>query len=162
MICIYCLNKSTTIPNSRPHKKTSQVWRRRKCGSCGRLFTTYERPSLEDVVVVDKKERRAFSLGRLTISIHAAIGNSYTPEESFELARTVEAHLIQRYDISTPLTAGAVAEETYHTLKQFNELCGIQYGALHGLLTSIRRPGRPSVASSSPDDVPSRDQHPQS
>lgn len=160
MICIYCLHKSTKTPNSRPHKKTPQVWRRRRCTNCERVFTTYERPSLEDVVILDDtKQPHTFSLGVLTISIYTALGSTQTPEACYELARTVEAHLIQRYDISAPLTTSAVAEETFHTLKHFDEICGLQYGARHGIVTSIRRPGRPSVASSAPDDVPSRDPH---
>lgn len=156
MMCVYCLNKKTTTPNSRPHKKSPQVWRRRLCPHCKKIFTTYERPSLEDVrILTVSGDTVQFSLGRLIVSIHRALTN--TPEAAtaaYELARTVETRLITRYDVSSPITVSAIADETYRTLKQFDELCGLQYAARHGLIASIRRRGRPSTIATNADDVP--------
>lgn len=159
MICVYCLNKKTTTPNSRPHKKAPQVWRRRHCHACGKTFTTYERPSLEDVVLLDTRGNPLhFSLGVLVVSIHRAFAHaSDAAAVSYELARTVEVRLITRYDIATPITLSAIAEETYYTLKAFDELGALQYGAQHGIIASIRRRGRPSTTATNADDVPARD-----
>ena len=52
MICIYCLHDKTTTPNSRPHKSRPVTWRRHRCPNCKGVFTTYERPSLEDMTIV--------------------------------------------------------------------------------------------------------------
>lgn len=159
MICIYCLHKKTQIPNSRPHKKTTQVWRRRYCPNCKRIFTTYERPSLEDVAIIHNKQQSGiFSIGRLTASIHRTI--AHLPDagtHSYELARTIELHLIQKYDITSPLTTGALAEEAHAVLTRYDAACGLQYGVTHGLIASIRRRGRPSTTATSADDSPARD-----
>lgn len=159
MICIYCLHNKTVTPNSRPHKKSAQVWRRRHCTECSRTFTTYERPSLEDVMVVAQdstKER--FSIGRLTISLHQSLSSQQdAATSSYELAQTIELHLLQRYDITAPITSSAIADEAYRTLRRYDELCGLQYGASHGLIASIRRRGRPSTTATNADDVPVRD-----
>lgn len=150
MICIYCLTPQTKTPNSRPHKKQSQVWRRRHCSACGHTFTTYERPSLEDVIVQKGELRENFSIGRLTISIFHSLSQKYaTGDVSYELARTIEQRLIQRYDISSAITPQAIALETYETLKRFDEICALQYGAAQGIITSIRRRGRPSTTATS-------------
>ncbi|WP_446680080.1 NrdR family transcriptional regulator [Candidatus Mycosynbacter amalyticus] len=159
MICVYCLNKKTTIPNSRPHKKAPQVWRRRQCTSCGRVFTTYERPSLEDVALLSHSGGQVqFSPGKLIISINRALLNlPDAATTSYEFARTIELRLITRYDISSPITVSAIADETYRTLKQFDELSALQYGAQHGIIASIRRRGRPSTTATSADDVPAHE-----
>lgn len=157
MICIYCLQKKTTIPNSRPHKTSPQVWRRRSCTSCGGVFTTYERPSLEDVTVLDAASVRSpFSLGQLTISIYKSLSsNLETPGTvSYQLAQTVEQRLLLRYDVSSAITTTAIADMAYRTLKNFDEISALQYGASHGIITSIRRRGRPSTTATSSDDVP--------
>lgn len=157
MICIYCLHKKTGTPNSRPHTSTPQVWRRRHCVNCGHTFTTYERASLEDVVVQSTEARRnTFSLGRLLLSISRSLTQQHADtlgETSYELARTVEQRLIRRYDITSPITPAAVAQETYETLKRYDEISALQYGAAHGIVTSIRRRGRPStIATNGLDD----------
>lgn len=158
MICIYCLNKKTSIPNSRPHKTSSKVWRRRRCAACAGVFTTYERPSLEDVSVVDSAERQtSFSRGKLTVSIYSSLASHLGAEAgttSYELAHTIEQQLILRYDITAAITATAIADMTYQTLKNFDEISALQYGAAHGIVTSIRRRGRPSTTATSSDDVP--------
>lgn len=158
MICIYCLNKKTSTPNSRPHKTSSKVWRRRRCTACQKVFTTYERPSLEDVHIVDAHARRtSFSRGKLTVSIYRSLASHLGAEAgtmSYELAHTIEQQLILRYDITEAITATAVADMTYHTLKNFDEISALQYGASHGIVTSIRRRGRPSTIATSGDDVP--------
>lgn len=155
MICVYCLNSKTKTPNSRPHKKQALVWRRRTCDSCGHTFTTYERPSLEEVVVSKSKKNGIFSIGTLSISIYNSLTHQFADgNTSYELARTVEQKLIQRYDIRTAITPSAIAQETYTTLKNFDEISALQYGAAHGIITSIRRRGRPSTtATSDHDDV---------
>lgn len=156
MICVYCLNKKTTIPNSRPHKKAPQVWRRRHCSTCGQTFTTYERPSLEDITLLDnEKVSRQFSLGILTVSIAGSlIATKDTGAVAYELARTVELRLITRYDIALPITVSAIADETYRTLKHYDELSAVQYGMQHGIIASIRRRGRPSTTATNAVDVP--------
>lgn len=126
--------------------------------SCGSTFTTYERPSLEDIAVATKSGKEQFSLGRLTVSIYESISSLPAAKTvSYELAKTIEHTMIRRYDISTPITPSAIADETYTVLKRYDELCGLQYGARHGLIASIRRRGRPSTIATSADDVPERE-----
>jgi len=41
MTCIYCAGKTQVI-NSRHQKRPNQVWRRRKCATCGNVWSTIE------------------------------------------------------------------------------------------------------------------------
>lgn len=46
MVCPFCSSKKTKVTNSRPRQQRSEIWRRRECTACNRVFTTYEQPTL--------------------------------------------------------------------------------------------------------------------
>lgn len=147
MFCINCFSSSTKVANSRGHKKTPSVWRRRTCSNCGNTFTTYERPSLAENkrISLPGGANDTFNLGRLIISIagsflHDADKAKY---DSLWLALTVEDILSTEYSVITPEDIEAV---THQTLKQFDELAAVQYAAKHQMIASTRRRGRPSIS----------------
>lgn len=149
MICINCSNE-TKVTNSRPHKKTPSVWRRRQCKACGTLFTTME--IVADNAYVFRVVKAGaipddFSLPRLMMSVAASLAHRPThasADEAYWLAQTV-AQNIQATATDT-VTARALAEETWKVVSHFDATAGIQYGARHGLLQNTAqkpRRGRP-------------------
>lgn len=145
MICLNCFHVKTSVTNSRPHKQPS-VWRRRHCKQCGVSFTTYERPSLEDQQVLGRDNTHTpFSIGKLTISIARGFqhNKASADQHSFVLARTVETKLLLR--AKSP-SADDIAAITHETLKHFDPVAALQYAAQHDLVTTTRRPGRPSLS----------------
>ena len=147
MISIYSNDETTRVINSRASKKKPLVWRRRQEPSSGRTFTTYERPSLADNKPIERPDgtKDTFNLGRLIISIAQAFShNTQTARyESLWLAQTVEDELSLS---SEPLSPQRIAQTTHRVLKRYDELAAVQYGAKHGLITTTRRPGRPSLS----------------
>lgn len=159
MFCINCFHKNTLVSNSRPHKKQPQIWRRRKCSSCGASFTTYERPSLADNKPIHKPDGTTtpFNLGKLIISISRSFTHNATEgaSSSLWLAQTVEDTLSTQYTTITPEDIEVV---THQVLKRFDELAAVQYAAQHLLISSLKRRGRPSLREHGPrtDESPSR------
>lgn len=161
MFCINCFHRTTAVTNSRPHKKTPSVWRRRSCSACGAVFTTIERPSLADNRHVSRADgdRDLFNLGKLIISIASVF--THSPEKASRdalwLAQTVEDTLSTEYAI---ITTDDIAAVTHQALKRFDELAAIQYAAKYGLIASTRRRGRPSLSpverAQPTDESPSR------
>lgn len=160
MFCINCFHSSTRVSNSRPHKKSPSVWRRRSCERCGTTFTTLERPSLGDTKKIELPggSSETFNLGKLLMSIAGSF--THAPEkaayDSIWLAQTVEDTIIAEYTVITPDDIAAV---THQTLKNFDELAAVQYAAKHRLIASTRRGrGRPSLSERAPrtDESPSR------
>ncbi len=148
MICINCFYVKTNVANSRPHKTSSSVWRRRACTRCELVFTTYERPSLEDTAILSPSGAKSpFSRSKLCLSIANALEHDIKAKQlhSLSLAETVEQLLLR--DVQQPSTAD-VAAVTHQVLKRFDELAALQYAARHELLRTIRRRGRPSITSS--------------
>lgn len=150
MICINCFHAKTYVTNSRPHKKSSGVWRRRQCQLCGVPFTTYEKPALDDSVTVHYGKangdvKASFSLSKLTLSIAASFSHDQTTRElhSLPLAETVEQLLISQ--VKHP-SADDIAATTHQVLRRFDEIAALQYAATHGLVSATRtKRGRPSV-----------------
>lgn len=149
MICIKCSN-DTRVANSRPHKKTPSVWRRRHCTTCGTTFTTTEIVSDDafTLAVTDPTNATsAFSLPRLMLSIVRSMGHRPEPasaDEAYWLAQTV-AQAIQATATDT-LSTSALASITHETLTSFDPTAGQAYGIRHGIITPInQRPvrGRP-------------------
>jgi len=153
MICVNCFHAKTKVANSRPHKKSAGTWRRRQClnPSCGKTFTTYEKPALDDSISIHYGPRKSpessapFSLSKLTLSIAASFSHDAVARQlhSLSLAETVEQLLISQ--VRTP-SADDIAATTHHVLKRFDELHALQYSAGHGLVEITRnRRGRPSI-----------------
>lgn len=148
MFCINCFYPSTKVTNSRPSKKEPNTWRRRHCTKCSTTFTTRERPSLAEATEVTSSgggTKEPFNLGKLTVSIAKAFAHSQKDAQynSLWLAQTVENTLATQREAITAEDIGAV---THSTLKHYDELAAMQYAAQHGLISSIRRRGRPSLA----------------
>lgn len=144
MKCINCFHIKTKVVNSRPHTKPS-VWRRRTCPQCLVTFTTYERPSLDEQQILGHDgQTTPFNIGRLIVSISRSFQhNKHAAQyDSLHLAETIEAQLIAT---GKPLSVDDVAALTHATIKQYDPVAAIQYAAQHDLVTTARRPGRPSV-----------------
>lgn len=149
MICIKC-SADTKVTNSRPHKKTPSVWRRRECKACGTVFTTSEvvaDDTYQFSVVSNDGSVSDFSLPHLMMSIAPNLSHRHgspTADESYWLAQTV-AQAVQA-TATDNITADALATETFNTISFFDATAGLQYGARHGLVQNIaQRPrrGRP-------------------
>lgn len=149
MICIKC-SADTKVTNSRPHKKTPSVWRRRECRACGTVFTTTEvvaDDSYQFTVIAADAAKTAFSLPRLMISIVSALGykqSATIADDSYWLAQTI-TQMIQATATDT-ITTEALSLYAHDALSNFDATAGIQYGARHGLLqNTAQRPqrGRP-------------------
>jgi len=57
MNCPFCHSDQITVANSRPSRKNTQIWRRRKCLKCGQSFTTREKMTAS-FIVVEKRDGR--------------------------------------------------------------------------------------------------------
>ncbi len=96
MECPFCFSSVTSVVNSRPTKSLSQIWRRRKCQSCGQVFTTQEHVDLSHVIVIKKSgKRERFSRAKLFSGIYVDIWGKNregrTEEVVFKIEQTILA-----------------------------------------------------------------------
>ena len=57
-MCPFCAHAETQVVETRLGEDASLIRRRRRCNSCDKRFTTYERPEVNFPVVVKKDGRR--------------------------------------------------------------------------------------------------------
>ena len=133
MVCINCFHQKTSVINSRTHKSTVQVWRRRRCAQCKCTFTTYERVSVSDELMVDSLssgKKTSFDPGKLVYDIIKCFGHS--PEKAVQalwLVQTVENELLKSRELT--VSTQKIATITYRALSSFDSLAGEQYAVRH-------------------------------
>ena len=74
MNCPFCQSDQITVVNSRPSRKNTQIWRRRKCLKCGQSFTTREKMTAS-FIVIEKRDGRhlQYSHSKLFASIYRSL-----------------------------------------------------------------------------------------
>lgn len=141
MFCIFCFHKKTAVTNSRPHKKSAQIWRRRQCNDCKKIYTTYERPALhEEVQVINtRQEKSFFNTGRLYTDIVSCFEHASESrhDDTFWIARTIEDAVSTAGKLA--ITTSELKNITYEVLTKFDPLAGVQYAARHHLVTELRK-----------------------
>lgn len=60
MKCPFCNADNTKVIDSRPTDDNSSIRRRRQCITCGKRFTTYEKPEIIQMMVIKKDHSREF------------------------------------------------------------------------------------------------------
>lgn len=95
MKCIVCSQGVLEIVNSRKHPVELRVWRRRKCGRCGQLFTTKELPDYDRALSIQsgrgKSNRKPFERTTLLAQLFAAGGHLKKQPDLLWLADTIAA-----------------------------------------------------------------------
>lgn len=133
MVCLYC-SGDTAVVNSRPQHRTNQVWRRRRCLSCGAIFTTEESARREFAWVVSGNHRgrsQPFSRDKLFLSLYKSCEHRKTAlEDAKGLTETVISRLAGR------LSGGALSRQdiigvAQVALNRFDKSASVHYAAYH-------------------------------
>ncbi len=135
MKCPFCRQSVTEVYNSRSTKFQSQIWRRRRCLSCGKAFTTYESADLGFIKVINNDKPHTYSRAKLFSSIYLAFLDVQDKDEIIDaVTDTVESKILDQK--SRRIDAAAITEIILGTLKHFNTAAFMRYLASHAALSS--------------------------
>lgn len=131
MECIYC-DHTTQVTNSRPQRRLHQIWRRRRCTSCGAIFTTIEKIELPLSVLVDTQGNVVpFYRDKLFLSVHEACGHRKTAlSDATALTDTIIARL-RPLMVSGKIENHQIAEAAHQALRRFDKAAAVHYRAYH-------------------------------
>ncbi len=136
MKCPYCRGETTEVFNSRSTRFDTQIWRRRRCTTCGESFTTYEKPDLGFLKVLKKNGRKQrYSRAKLYSGIYGAFLNIPQKETTVDgVTDTVESKILdtKKRDINS----AEIAVIVLATLKHFNTAAFVRYLAFQTDLSS--------------------------
>jgi len=131
MKCIYC-NGETRVVNSRPQKRNNQIWRRRRCVSCGAIVTTHESINLSSLLIVDVGTKlQPFSIDRLFTEVLLAVQEH---KNCYEVAREVTDTIVAKL-LRTPgkpvYDTKQISKTTAQVLKRLDRHAWLRYIAEH-------------------------------
>jgi transcriptional repressor NrdR len=134
MVCPFCLHKDTSVYNSRQTTRLNNVWRRRKCESCKKAFTTIESVDPGSVIqVAGKRTLKPYVHANLTLSILRVFDHIESPEESATyIAQTVLQKLYKLARKNNRIVSKEdIATTVLETLKPYNTAAYIKYLSYH-------------------------------
>ncbi len=74
MYCPYCRNTQSSVIDKRSVKGTGEIRRRRECLKCKRRYTTYERASAVELLVIKRDGRRQpFDIAKLRVGLERCL-----------------------------------------------------------------------------------------
>jgi transcriptional repressor NrdR len=131
MVCIYCTGE-TQVFNSRPQKRSNQIWRRRRCLTCQATFTSLEGVDYTNVIRVDEDGAfKPFLTDLLYTEVLLALSdrkNAYI--DAREITSTIIKSLMQLP--SHPLfKASDISRATAKVLERFDKRAWHRYAAEH-------------------------------
>lgn len=131
MHCPYCAHVSTQVLDTRISETGDSIRRRRRCESCERRFTTYERPELALPVVVKKNGSRAdYDRGKLSFSLHLALRKRPIGAEAIDAAiARIEDKLMSSGDKEVP--SDRIGELVMRELKKIDKIAYIRFASVY-------------------------------
>lgn len=141
MICPFCLHTKTHVYNSRPTKRTNEIWRRRECLNCKKQFSTRESVDLSNIISVENKNgTQQFSTLKLLGSIATAIDHLDSIDEKANwLMQTIRTRLLsEAAKRSHRVTPQIISEIVATTLHAYDYASYIKYASAHKLTIKRR------------------------
>jgi len=130
MHCPFCQHKETEVIETRLSEDSTTIRRRRRCLSCDKRFTTYERMEELPILVIKRDGRRErFSREKLRDGVIKACEKTNVSAEQIEkVISHIESELKQKEnnEIESRLIGGLVAKN----LKKIDKVAYIRFAAV--------------------------------
>ena len=130
MQCPFCQSLNVIVVDSRPRDEQTTIWRRRKCLSCNRRFSSKEKIDFSYLVVVKKSgQKEIFSRDKIYMSMVKSFGKQPIPQEKLEKAVEEiiqEIHKLAKTTITTTEIGNLVLEK----LRQLDLVDYIRYASV--------------------------------
>ncbi len=137
MHCPYCQYPETDVVDTRKQPSGDTIRRRRRCASCGRRFTTFERVETVSVTVVKKNgEREPYDRDKLMRGIRTACYRRPISAQRLEtLASDIEATLLARDEPEVP--SSLVGDIVMRHLRDLDEVAYIRFASVYRSFTDL-------------------------
>ena len=131
MKCPFCQHDDTQVLDTRVSEEGDAVRRRRRCASCDKRFTTYERVELTMPTVVKKNgSRTEFVPAKLRASLMLALRKRPVSAEAIDTAvATIEENL--RTSGRREVDSGHIGELVMQELKRLDKIAYIRFASVY-------------------------------
>jgi transcriptional repressor NrdR len=137
MRCPFCQHPDSDVIDTRKLNGGETIRRRRKCASCGKRFTTYERVESVSLTVVKKNgEREPYDREKLMRGVRTACYRRLVPAQQLEIfANDVEAALMTLDEQEVP--SSAIGDLVMVRLRELDEVAYIRFASVYRSFTDI-------------------------
>lgn len=131
MRCPYCAHVDTQVLDTRISEEGDSIRRRRRCESCDRRFTTYERAEVAMPAVVKKNGSRAeFDRAKLSFSLHLALRKRPVSAEAIDAAiERIEDKLLSGG--AREIASDRIGELVMRELKKIDKIAYIRFASVY-------------------------------
>ncbi|MFN3987170.1 MAG: transcriptional regulator NrdR [Rhodocyclaceae bacterium] len=131
MKCPFCGDPNTQVTDTRENEEGDVVRRRRRCISCDKRFTTYERIDLKMPHIVKRNgSRTEFDHAKLASSMTLALRKRPVNVEDVEAAiDRIEARLLSMGEQEIP--SKRIGELVMRELKQLDKVAYIRFASVY-------------------------------
>ena len=130
MNCANCKTKLKTS-NSRLTHSGQHTWRRKQCPQCKRVITTYERPSLEDILV-EKKDKSVEPFDR--DKLYRSLILSNTQDSAIAALTDTITKFIVDSTTDNKITSSSISKIALDVLQRYDKVPYLRYGSYHSEL----------------------------
>ena len=131
MKCPFCSHPDTQVVETRVSEDGSFIRRRRRCASCDKRFTTYERPEVNFPAVVKKDGRRIeYERSKLLASMKLALRKRPVSTEAVDRAiEGIEEQLLSLGRRELPSTR--IGELVMFELKKLDKVAYVRFASVY-------------------------------
>lgn len=131
MKCPFCGDPNTQVTDTRENEDGEVVRRRRRCSTCDKRFTTYERIDLKMPHIIKRNGiRTEFDHAKLTGSMKLALRKRPVTLEALEAAvDRIEARLLSMGETEVP--SEKIGELVMKELKRLDKVAYIRFASVY-------------------------------
>lgn len=131
MKCPFCQHDETQVLDTRVSEEGDSIRRRRRCASCEKRFTTYERIELTMPAIVKKNgSRTEFESGKLRGSLMLALRKRPVSAEAVDAAiHRIEEKI--RSSGEREIMSGHIGELVMRELKRLDKIAYIRFASVY-------------------------------
>ncbi|MDD2808556.1 transcriptional regulator NrdR [Rhodoferax sp.] len=131
MKCPYCSHPDTQVVETRVSEDGGFIRRRRRCASCDKRFTTYERPDVNFPAIVKKDGRRIeYEKGKLIASMKLALRKRPVSTEQVDAAiERIEEKLLNLGLREVP--SAQLGELVMQELKKLDKVAYVRFASVY-------------------------------
>ncbi|MFZ6816669.1 transcriptional regulator NrdR [Undibacterium sp. Ji22W] len=131
MKCPYCHHGDTQVIDTRISEEGDTIRRRRRCASCDKRFTTYERIELAMPVIVKKNGSRSeYESSKLRASLMLALRKRPVSAEAVDTAiQRIEEKLLASGE--REVVSGHLGELVMRELKRLDKIAYIRFASVY-------------------------------
>ncbi|MDO5654031.1 MAG: transcriptional regulator NrdR [Brachymonas sp.] len=131
MKCPFCGHLETQVVETRVSEDNDTIRRRRKCGSCDKRFTTYERAEVNFPAIIKKDGRRVeYDRRKLQASFNLALRKRHVSIEQVDTAiAQIEEKLLTSGERELP--SSRMGELVMRELKKLDKVAYIRFASVY-------------------------------